>query len=65
MNYSNSKVDKKVKFYPQGVQVCRDESFSHTGKKHLLSAFSASRRSARDWAREYLELRVVGLLSNP
>jgi len=30
-------------FNPQGLRVCRDESFSHTGKKHTLSAFSTSR----------------------
>jgi len=39
-------------FYPQGVRVCRDEYFSHTGKKtsSLIELCAWNERS--EWARD-------------
>jgi len=36
-------VRAEVNFTRKGVRICRDESFSHTGKRKLSSAPSASR----------------------
>jgi len=38
--------DAEVNYTRKGVRICRDESFSHTGKRKLSSAPSASRTTA-------------------
>ena len=54
------KFNAEVNFTRKGMRVCRDESFSHTGKKHPLSAFSASRVNEMN-GREENNLRNLSL----